>query len=124
MLEILCERSPLTLAYAWSQLTLHRDPLPYNTDFGFLHLIQYMLAVSEPVLTILPGPLDEKPPFKELPFGRRVSITEIGHAVLRGERDWLSLRPPSRWVGGVHIQPGGAGWRWDEAMCDAAIREA
>ena len=124
VLEILCERSPLTLAYAWSQLTLHRDPLPYNTDLGFLHLIQYMLAVSEPVLTILPGPLDEKPPFKELPFGRRVSITEIGHAVLRGERDWLSLRPPSRWVGGVHIQPGGAGWRWDEAMCDAAIREA
>jgi hypothetical protein len=124
VLELLCERSSITLAYAWSQLTLHRDPLPYNTDLAFLDLIQYMLAVTEPVITILPGPLDEKPPFKELPFGRRVSITEIGHAVLRGERDWLSLRPLSRWVGGVHILPGVAGWRWDEARRDTAFRES
>jgi len=124
VLEMLCESSPVTLNDLWSRLTLHRDPLPYNTDLAFLALIQYMLAVSEPVLTLLPGPLDEKPPVKELPFGRRVSITDIGHAVLRGERDWLSLRPPSRWVGGVHIQPGAAGWRWDEAVCDAVIREA
>ena len=124
VLEMLCECGSVTLRYVWRQLTLDRDPLPYNTDLAFLDLIQYMLAVSEPLLSILPGPLDEKPPFKELPFGRRVSITEIGRAVLRGERDWLSLRPMARWVGGVHIQPGVAGWRWDEARGEAVFREA
>jgi hypothetical protein len=49
-------------------------------------------------------------------------ITELGRAVLRGERDWLSLQPPSRWVGGVYIQPRVAGWRWDEVKRDAAFR--
>jgi hypothetical protein len=110
ILEILCERSAVTLSHVWSLLTLHRDPLPYNPDLKFLDLIQYMLAVPERVLTSLPH---------EKPFSREVSITELGHAVLRGERDWLSLRPASRWVGGVHIQPGIPGWRWDEATRDA-----
>jgi hypothetical protein len=37
--------------------------------------------------------------------------------------DFLSLNPPPRWVGGVHIQTGVAGWRWDEVKRDAVFRE-
>jgi hypothetical protein len=36
--------------------------------------------------------------------------------VLTGATDWLSLLPPSRWVGGVRIEADGPNWRWDEAQ--------
>jgi hypothetical protein len=109
VLETLCEQSPATLQFVWSHLTSQRDPLPYHSDLMFLDLIQYM----RPLLTLAPA---------EKPFRQQAGISELGHAVLRGERDWLSLRPPSRWVGGVHIQPGIACWRWDEAIKSAVMR--
>lgn len=124
VLEILREHSPISLFQVWSLLTLHLDPLPYSSDLMFLDLIRYMLAVSEPVLTLLPAPLDQEPRSSRKPFRRSVAITELGQALLRGECDWLSLRPAARWVGGVHIRPGSPVWRWDEATRDAVISEA
>jgi len=115
VLERLSEHGPLRLQRVWSALTLELDPLPYNTDLLFVDLIEYLLAAREPVLTLVPG-LTGKP------FGQLAAITEPGRAVLCGERDWLSLRPPSRWVGGVHIQPGGPAWRWDEIRREAVRR--
>lgn len=47
----------------------------------------------------------------------KLTLTQAGRDVLSGTRDWPSLRPPSRWVGGVHVAPGLPGWRWDEATC-------
>jgi hypothetical protein len=117
ILRILCERGPVR----WNPLfglLLERDPLPYNSDLRFFDLIDYMLAGSTPLLTVVRTPVNENQ------FRIDVAITELGRAVLRGERDWLSLRPPARWVGGVHIQPGVPGWRWDEAKRDAVLRES
>ena len=122
ILEILRERSDVPLYYVWSQLTLRRDPLPYNTDLSFIATIRQMLAVSEPVITLGPEPVGKKPPFSEKPFGQPVAITQLGEAVLRGEHDWLTLHPPARWTGGVYVEPGIAGWRWDETMRDAVVR--
>ena len=48
-----------------------------------------------------------------------MTLTDLGRAVLRGEVDFLSLKPPSRWVGGVEIAPGRPDWRWDEKRRDA-----
>ncbi len=127
VLQLLSGHSPLRLQRVWSSLTLELDPLPYNSDLQFLDLIRYMLAACEPVLTLALGslgPPDENLPMDRKPFGQPAAITELGRAVLRGGRDWLSLRPPSRWVGGVHIQPGGATWRWDESRREAVRCEA
>ena len=117
VLQILSERSPVTLNHVWWLLQSEREPLPWIGDLGLLDLIKEMMTVSEPVLALVDGP------FGEQPFRQQLAITELGRAVLRGERDWHSLRPPSRWVGGVHIQPGIRGWRWDEARRDAVLRE-
>jgi hypothetical protein len=43
-----------------------------------------------------------------------VRPTTLAREVLAGERDWLALRPQERWMGGVHLRPGGPDWRWDE----------
>ncbi len=121
-LQLLSESSPVPLYRVWSVLMLERDPLPYAPDLMFLDLIRQMLAASELVISLLPDPVGQKPPSREKPFSQSVAITDLGRAVLRGERDWLSLRPPSRWVGGVHVQPDVACWRWDENRCDAVLR--
>jgi hypothetical protein len=56
-------------------------------------------------------------------FSQHLAISAAGLAVLRGQRDWHSLRPPARWVGGVHVQSGRPGWRWDEARQEAIQHE-
>jgi hypothetical protein len=43
----------------------------------------------------------------------RLTLTEMGRAVLAAEVDWMDLGPPVRWLGGVKIDPAAAHWRWD-----------
>jgi hypothetical protein len=43
----------------------------------------------------------------------KLELTPLGREVLAGKRDWQSLNTQSRWLGGVEIRPGVAGWRWD-----------
>jgi hypothetical protein len=57
----------------------------------------------------------------ERPFSDRVVITPTGREVLSGNTDWLSLRPPLRWVGGVRIDPSTPNWRWDETRQDVRM---
>ena len=108
----------------WPRL-MRRDPLPWVTDLWFLQVIKDMLAGSGPLLTftripplpeqttvLLPGQLAG-------PCRQLLGITDLGREVLRGKVDWHSRRHFSRWVGGVHIQPGVSGWRWDETRREA-----
>lgn len=44
---------------------------------------------------------------------RELSLTPLGREVLAGARDWQTLNPRPRWLGGVRIAGGGRGWRWD-----------
>ena len=100
-----------------------RDPIPWMPDLAFRNLVNDMLSMVDPPLTFsripeLPGRTSVEAPG---PFLQLLTITELGLAVLRGERDWLSLQSSARWVGGVRIQPGVAGWRWDEALRDPVL---
>jgi hypothetical protein len=91
-----------------------RDSLRWIGDLGMLHVVNEMLKAEVP-------PLARTPPSPgERWFRQQLTITDAGLAVLRAERDWHSLKPPERWVGGVHIQPGLRGWRWNEAKREAA----
>jgi hypothetical protein len=53
--------------------------------------------------------------------GYRVLLdTELAaRAVLKGKVDFLSLRPPNRWVGGVQIGAELPDWRWNEQSKNA-----
>jgi hypothetical protein len=95
---------PVTINRVFGLLTYERDPLFFATDLFLLWTIERMQAAAEPVLT-RSGAHD---------FRDELGITAVGDAVLSGARDWLSLRPPARWVGGVQVRPEGRGWRWNE----------
>jgi len=105
ILQILSEAS-VSLNRLFSLMTYERDPLFFATDLKLLEVVERMQNLTDPVLT-------------RSAAGKQwedvLSITDAGRAVLRGERDFLSLKPTPRWVGGVQIGPGHRDWRWDDA---------
>ena len=42
-----------------------------------------------------------------------LTLTPLGREVLAGTKDWQRINKKTRWLGGVEIIPGDAGWRWD-----------
>ena len=58
-----------------------------------------MEKAAEPVFVRTREQSDERE------FDNELTITDAGRDVLRGKRDWLSMLPPERWVGG-----GCSGW--------------
>jgi hypothetical protein len=42
-----------------------------------------------------------------------LTLTPLGREVLAGTKDWQRINQKTRWLGGVEIIPGEAGWRWD-----------
>ena len=69
--------------------------------------VQYAAALRDllPLIAIH----DATAPFS----GWTVTLTREGSEVLAGDLDGLTSRALDRWLGGVHIRPGAAGWRWD-----------
>jgi hypothetical protein len=116
ILQILAEEGSVT-ASRLVQAVLKREPLFFIGDAGVARVVREMERAVEPAVwrTIdTPG---------ERSFRNKLTLTQAGHDVLSGTRDWQSLQPPSRWVGGVHVEPGLPGWRWDEAKREAVWNE-
>jgi hypothetical protein len=95
---------------------MKRAPLFQLGDGGVARVVRDMERAVEPPFFRRIGTPGERR------FGNKFALTEAGRAVLNGTRDWQSLNPPPRWVGGVHVQPGVQGWRWDEVNRDAVFR--
>jgi hypothetical protein len=90
-------------------LVMHdRDPLPGLGDIGYDQVLREMAALAEP-LVLRTGAQSPREWHRD-----EVAITALGLAVLEGQRDWLDLAVPERWVGGVRIAPGQRNWRWDD----------
>jgi hypothetical protein len=107
ILQILAEEGTITLNKLFWTLQ-KREPLFFTGDAGVARVVRDMERAAEPPLfrTIeTPG---------ERTFRNKLTITAAGRAVLSGARDWHTLKPPPRWVGGAHVQPGKPGWRWNE----------
>jgi hypothetical protein len=43
----------------------------------------------------------------------KLTLTDAGRSVLRGDEDWISLGGSDRWLGGIHLEGPKARWRWD-----------
>ena len=99
--------------------TLHRDtdPLPGQGDGHVRDRVLNMEGASARVFERRAGVGPDgksQPPWTDV-----LSITELGRAVLKGDTDFMSLTPPSRWVGGVEIGAGMPDWRWNDKARDA-----
>jgi hypothetical protein len=89
------------------------DPLPGQGDAAVLRRLLNMEGARAQVYERRPG-VDFKGKSRA-PWTDVLTMTELGRAVLSGEVDFMSLAPPSRWVGGVEVGPGHPDWRWGES---------
>lgn len=115
VLQVLSEGGTCTLNEVFYRLSRDLEPLPWMGDWGLMRTVDAMLQVTEAPFTRF------MPATAKGAFDQQLAITKMGRAVLRGERDWLALNPPSCWVGGVHIRTGYPTWRWNEAHREACF---
>jgi hypothetical protein len=107
----------VNLANIYSAMHWDIDPLPGQGD---LHVRDRVLNMEGADARVFErragvGPDGSSRP----PWTDSLSITDVGRAVLNGELDFMSLTPPSRWVGGVQIGAEMPDWRWDHKAGDA-----
>lgn len=115
-LQLLAE-GEMNLAHLYGRLTYELDPLPGQGDVQVRNRVLNMEGANERLYERRPGVArngEARPPWTDV-----LTITDVGRAVLKGDIDLLSLRPPKRWVGGVQIGPGMPDWRWNEETKDA-----
>ena len=116
----LLAQQPHSLNRIFGSLNGGIDPLPGQGDFQLRDRVLGMEGATARVFTREPG-VDRqgraRPPWTDV-----LTITDLGRAVLRGEVDFRTLDPPSRWVGGVELRAGMSDWRWDETRRDALRR--
>ena len=107
----------VTLGKIYSTMHWDTDPLPGQGDLHVRDRVLNMEGASARVFERRTGagPDGESRP----PWADVLTITELGRAVLKGDTDFMSLGPPSRWVGGVEIGAGMADWRWNDKVRDA-----
>ncbi|SDK35889.1 DUF1835 domain-containing protein [Billgrantia gudaonensis] len=97
ILETVRDHGPLPVGKAFAYLMREYEPLPYLGDLTFWWLLQPLIATPQPPLEI--GEAHEEWPH------RRLSLTDLGHDILAGSRNWLDHAPGERWVGGMRIAP-------------------
>ncbi len=83
------------------QLMLEDEPLPYLGDLMFADELEAL--VNGGAIDASGG---DEPWHKQ-----NYSLTELGAAILAGEKDWVHFMPKPRWVGGVEIKPNEKVWR-------------
>lgn len=106
VLRLLAER-PCTMGQIFHELMTEREPLPWLGDTMLRFILDSMKRVDRPVF--FSEPAGDGQWFRE-----RLTITELGRAVLNGTVDFLSLHPPERFLGGVAIGDSTLSWRWDD----------
>jgi len=104
-LQTLQQQGPLTVGQVFSELMLRKEPLPYLGDLMFWWLLQPLLSSATPLLQID----DPAPDWPQ----RLLRLTALGEAVLACRADGFAARSTPYWVGGVHLRPGSAHWRYD-----------
>ena len=114
-LEILNEEST-TGGQLFRQLMRERDPLPWLGDVMYWHILRSMMQTSQAVFEIADEDLIQ-PWLKRL-----LTITDTGRDVLASKKDWLTLNPPERWLGGVKTVAGHSCWRWDHQQNQPVLR--
>jgi hypothetical protein len=107
----------VTLAKVYATMHWHTDPLPGQGDAHVRDRVLNMEGAAARVFERHAG--SDPGGTSRPPWTDELSITDMGRAVLRGNKDFMSLKPPHRWVGGVEIGAGMPDWRWDEKKKDA-----
>jgi len=94
-------------------------------DIIFYSYLERLSGRTDPLITWKDGtpviaPTSERS--REFVEGQ-LTLTPLGREVLAGRQNWQRINKRTRWLGGVEIRPGEAGWRWDPSNRELARGE-
>ena len=94
-------------------------------DLTFYSYLERLSGTDKPLITWKDGrPIVAPEPRRVRAFVEgEIVLTPLGRDVLAGKQDWQSINKKSRWLGGVEIAPGEAGWRWDPRTRSLVLRQ-
>ncbi|HBS21870.1 MULTISPECIES: DUF1835 domain-containing protein [Thalassospira] len=96
-LQILADFGPLPAGKVFGHLMLSYEPLPFLGDLMFREILADMKQTSSPLFDFA----DNQP---HTPWPEQIlSLTETGHEILSGTRNFMELYTGERWVGGIRI---------------------
>lgn len=105
-LSYIAEAGPVPFGRVFAELMAKREPLPFLGDMMFHALLRPLIDAKQPLL-IETG--------TDQPWPRRpLTLTALGHAVLKGDAYWLDHASDVRWVGGVCLSPRQPHWTLDD----------
>ena len=81
----------------------------YITDLSFAALVENFSDMTPPLITVAPGERNSGAALQG-----SMTLTDIGRAVLSGQRDRVVTFGIDRWLGGVRLRGDGNVWRWDD----------
>jgi hypothetical protein len=87
-----------------------KESRPYLGDWSCFSTIRDLALAPHPLLRYEGRGPDDPPEVG------RVALTRTGRRVLEEGLDHVTLNGPDRWIGGVHLHPGGPDWRYDERL--------
>lgn len=90
-LKILAERGPITAGKLFGILMREADPLPYLGDMMYWYDLGRL--VDGGAVDASAGDWPE----------RELAITDLGHACLKGQADWMDHVKTERYVGGIRV---------------------
>lgn len=76
--------------------------------------LKRLANAREPLITISGLGFEDRALLSNLFHEVLFELTELGRAVLAGERDFIDLNGIDLWLGGVHLKDGATLWRWDQ----------
>jgi hypothetical protein len=92
------------------RLQWRKETRPFLGDLSCYASIRELALAPHPLLCY-----EERGP-DDPPGVGRVALTETGRQVLAGDLNHVSLNQVDRWIGGVHLYPGGPRWHYDERL--------
>ena len=101
VLQVLAAHGELPAGKVFGHLMMRYEPLPYLGDLMFNAMLQPLINAPSPLLEQQPGEDWRQRPLR---------LSALGEDVLQGQANWLDLKPPERWVGGVRIVADQAPW--------------
>ncbi len=96
--------------------TMAMEEAAFWGDTGFFTILAHLAGCPAPLVEGLSEPfaaglLQDDDRRKAFITGE-IDLTDVGLAVLRGEKDHTGLNPVDRWIGGTHVTNNNL-WRWD-----------
>jgi len=102
-LSLLCEKETAKIKDMFLHMQICEEA-KFMGDLSFAHLVDSLIATSEPVLCGTEKPLSKLADCEYMSFFEQtVKLSSLGHKIMDGQASNLDVNPEQRWIGGAQL---------------------